>query len=258
MIEMNRFTIETSKQLAKDIITFCKKWGMWQDVAIYTGGKCYTDASDDHCYEGISGVIVREELHPEECTKGVIYGVDGECEWKSFSNPEHILDMTFDGTLYQLLRHREYDVKAENLSEDARKYISMHDEEVEDDVFLEAMDYLENREGWDPMEFDSYEEYLEVTGYCEPYYDKNIFNNNEKDFATREEYLDFLERAEISKVASLVEWFSDNSSVWESRDTYFDNGKIAGYIISEFSEILKKYGLWYELGFPWSLTAYLK
>ena len=256
MIENNKFTYETSRQLAKDIIMFCKKWGMWQDVAVYTGEKCYTDASDDYCYEGITGVIVKEELHPEECVKGMTKGPDGECEQKNFSNPEHFLDMTFEGPLYQLLRYEEYEVRTEKLSEDAKKYIVSHDEEMENDIFLRAVDYLENREGWDPVKYDSYEEYLELMEECEPNYDENIFNANERDFATGEEYIDFLDRAEANKVAALVDFFSRDSYVWDGVDTYFDEGKIAGHIIAEFDELLKKYGLRYELGFSWSLTVY--
>lgn len=57
-------------------------------------------------------------------------------------------------------------------------------------------------------------------------------------------------------IAALVDFFFRDSYVWDEVDTYFDEGKIAGHIISEFDELLKKYGLRYELGFSWSLTAY--
>lgn len=261
MIEKKKFAYETSEQLAKEIISFCKKWGMWQDVAIYTGGKCYTDAPENYRYDGIRGVIVKEEMHPEECTGGLLNGVDGECEWKSFSNPEHFLDMNFDGPLCQLLRHGEYEVKTEKLSEEAKKYICQNDEEILDNAYLNAMDYLENKEGLDSTEFDSYEEYLELAGDLGPDIDKYIFNDSTKEvalkeFVSREEYLDFLEKAVTCKEAELTEWFADEGYMLENKDTYFDAGHIANHILEEFNLILEKYGLYYELGFLWSLTAY--
>ena len=35
-----------SEMLAMDIVAFLQKWGMWQYVQIFTGGKCYTDEKD--------------------------------------------------------------------------------------------------------------------------------------------------------------------------------------------------------------------
>ena len=43
-----------------------------------------------------------------------------------------------------------------------------------------------------------------------------------------------------------------------SSETFFDDGRIAGMIIEEFTGLLEKYGLWYDLGFSWSLTTYRK
>lgn len=52
------------EKLAYDIINFCKKWGMWKDVQIFTGGKCYS--VDDDFPDKIK---VREEKNPGEYTK---------------------------------------------------------------------------------------------------------------------------------------------------------------------------------------------
>ena len=32
---------EQSENLAYDIILYLQKWGMWKEISIYTGGKCY-------------------------------------------------------------------------------------------------------------------------------------------------------------------------------------------------------------------------
>ena len=193
------FSKEQSEQLAMDIISFCKKWGMWQDVQIFTGGKCYTDSKEAANYNGISGVKIRVEANPDERTKGLTQDCDGEWDYKCFSNPEHLLDMTFDGPLCLLLSYGEYEVSTENLSAEAKEYIALNDEEVEDEVIDKALDYLDNGQGWDPIEFDSYEEYLELVEYCEPYYDKRVFNDLPKDFSSKEEYKEFLEKAQKSK-----------------------------------------------------------
>jgi len=53
------FNKETdSESLALDIVASLRKWGMWQDVQIFTGGKCY---SDDY-----GELVVRDERHPEK------------------------------------------------------------------------------------------------------------------------------------------------------------------------------------------------
>ena len=44
-----------SEMLAMDIVEFLRKWGMWQDVQIFTGGKCYTDNDGE--------LVVRDERH---------------------------------------------------------------------------------------------------------------------------------------------------------------------------------------------------
>ena len=94
------------EKLAYEIINFCKKWGMWRDVQILTGGKCYSA-----CQNTPDKIKVREEKNPEEYTSGYRERANGEIEDVDYSNPEKILDMTFEGPLYLLLRVRKGDVK---------------------------------------------------------------------------------------------------------------------------------------------------
>ena len=87
------FNKETdSEMLAMDIVEFLRKWGMWQDVQIFTGGKCYTDNDGE--------LVVRDERHPEKYLEGIShYDCNGNAVWKDLSNPERFLDMTFEGAL---------------------------------------------------------------------------------------------------------------------------------------------------------------
>lgn len=91
-----------SEMLAMDIVAFLRKWGMWQDVQIFTGGKCYTDSDGE--------LVVRDEKHPEKYLEGIShYECNGHTVWKDLSNSERFLDMTFEGALSLLLRHHEYE-----------------------------------------------------------------------------------------------------------------------------------------------------
>jgi hypothetical protein len=225
---------------------------MWRDTAVYTGGKRYTDfdAAESDTFRNHTFVMVSDETDPES--------------WTGFSNPEHLLDMTFEGPLSLLLRHGEYEVEVCDLSYEAKKYITgvkggSVAEKIFDKIIDETCNYMEDHKGWDPAEFDSYEEYLELKEYCEPDYEKTV-KNIPGDFATREEYLEFLEKALVNKVSAVEEYYGEKAwecdeDIWDM-DTFYDNGAIASYLIAEFHDILETYGLWYELGRAWCLTAY--
>ena len=136
-----------SQKLAMEIVEFLRKWGMWKDVQIFTGGKCYTDSKNGE-------LKIRDEVHPEKYTTGLLAYEDCNGEAlhveKDFSNPERLLDMTFEGPLYLLLRHHEYEVSVEDVSEEAKhiilpeKYMDEVDdlydgeEEFEEELFFDG------------------------------------------------------------------------------------------------------------------------
>ncbi len=261
-----------SEKLATEIIDFCKKWGLWQDVCIYTGGKCYTDSkSDDENYLYINpenDVYVRAECNPDRFLTGLIdvgsYEEPGNKD-KCFANPKHLLDMTYEGPLYMLLRHHEYEVQIDTLPDKTKKFLKICYDNIQKDIEAEAYsmadEYIDNKEGWDPVEFDSYEEYLKLQNEIE--YDKDIFNCKGKEFCSREEYSEYLSKAAASKEATLEEYFMDEAEnlvmkdmEWFNDGIYYNNSDIADKIIQGFDALLEKYGLWYELGFSWSLTTY--
>lgn len=124
------FNKETeSERLAMDIVAFLKKWGMWQDVQIFTGGKCYTDEW------GKLDISIEE--HPEQYLSGLcIYDSNGKAIWEDFSNPERLLDMTFEGSFSLLLRHHEYEVKIKDVSEPVKNIIC-NESEFDSEVFYD-------------------------------------------------------------------------------------------------------------------------
>lgn len=230
-----------SKNLAEEIISFLKKWGMWKDVQIFTGGKCYSDDSR-------GGVNIRKESNPEKYIK-------------DFSNPEGLLDMTFEGPLSLLLRHHEYEVCLENVYEEAKNIITPKPEEpIENEEVAELMnEYIEGKIGWDPAEFDSYEDWLKLSQYSDLGEFEGDCEGTESvlEFSSREEYEDFILRSASARESKIREFFEDDLyEEPESGTEIYDDGKAANLILNEFNDLLEKYGLWYELGFNWSLTTY--
>lgn len=256
------FEKKNLERVALDIIVFLEKWGLWRGVQILTNGKCYS-------FDENGELMIHEEIHPEGYTKGLgQFGCEGRFEWKDYSNPERLLDMTFEGPLSLLLRHGEYEVSLEDMSQEARDIIFA--DHKPDDV-EEEIDELMNREyQWiDPDEFDSYVEWEQLTDYCEgefDIYEEDIirpgFKSDKKEsdnleFSSREEYEDFLAKlytARESKVRDYLTEDADDDCYYS--DTFYDDGHIADSITNEFREILEKYGLWYDLGFSWTLTTY--
>lgn len=255
------FEKQNMERVAIDIVAFLEKWGLWKSVQILTNCKCYS-------FDEYGSLEISEELHPEGYTKGLCYcGCDGQCEWKDFSNPERLLDMTFEGPLSLLLRHGEYEVDIEDVSEQARDFLlTAHKlEEVEDEI-EEDMKY--EYQWLDPDEFDSYEEWEQITEYCEGTFDvteediirpiskadENELSNLE--FSSKEEYEDFLSKLFATKESKVRDYHQDEIEDYFYSTLFFDDGHIANHIINEFREIFERYGLWYELGFSWTLTTY--
>ena len=256
-------TNEMSEQLARDIISFCKKWGLWKEVQIFTGGKCYTDIDGiDHMeYTKIEeNVYVRAEPDPDPYLSGYmeIYnhhveaGEEQTYEYKRccFSNPEHLLDMTFEGPLYNLLNDGELTVWRENLSDEARKYLLREKMKWDDD----AAEFIDHYRGWDPVEYDSFEDYLELED--PPEFDDEILHCNMEDFESAEEFQEYLYKAVSSREAVLEEYYIMEEM--KNAGLYSDHDVTAAYVFNQFKEIFTRYGLWFEMGFKWTLTAYRK
>lgn len=257
----SNFEKQNMERVAQDIIAFLKKWGLWDSTQIFTNGKCFG-------FDEYGSLVIREELHPEEYTRGICYSdCNGQCGWKDYSNPERLLDMTFEGSLSLLLRHGEYEIDIEDVSDEGREFL-LADYKA-DEIETGVDEYMNREFQWvDPDEVDSYEEWERITEYCEGHFDvteeeirpafksdRNELGNFE--FSSREEYEDFLSKLYAVKESKVREYLADEiEDEFYYSDTFFDDGYIANHLINEFNEIFERYGLWYELGFSWTLTTY--
>lgn len=279
--------MESSKiqALESDLIRFLQKWGLWRDTMILASGNRYAYSTERTCrYGDFYYVEFEEDVEPEDYTSGITEerDYDGNPVWRSFSNPEHILDMIYEGPLYMLLAHVTYETRKSEISEEAWEYILDHSDILDDYLYEkyechDAWDLLakiledkfDNPDYtvWDPLVFDTWEEYQEfVNGEAYENGEEKLTPAYQR-YGTYEEYLSDME---ISESLSI----EDIEPVWEQmvseakaefiRKCAVDEAgiitipEIAGYIKSEFDKIFDRYGLWYDFGFSWSLTCYKK
>ena len=270
--------------LVSDLISFLQKWGLWHDTTVLTNGNRYSySAEKTSIYGALNYVELEEDVNPEDYTRGVTEERDslGNPVWKSFSNPEHILDMVYEGPLYMLLSYGTYETRKSEISEEAWDYIFDHSDILDEflyekyecndasDLLTKILeDKLDNPDytAWDPLVFDTWEEYQEfVNGEVYETGEENLTPAYQR-YGTYEEYLTDIEISESLSV-------EDITPVWEQMvldakkefitESLNETGiisipEIAGDIITEFDNIFDRYGLWYDFGFSWSLTCYRK
>ena len=274
-----------TQSLVSDLIRFLQKWGLWEDTTILANGNRYSySAERTCCYGSLNYVEFEENVNPEDYTRGITEERDclGNPVWRSFSNPEHILDMVYEGPLYMLLTHDTYETRKSEISEEAWEYIFDHTDILDDYLYEKyecqcASDFLEkiledkfdnpDYPVWNPLVFDTWEEYQEfVNGEAYVTGEENLAPAYQR-YGTYEEYLADMETSESLSV-------EDIEPIWEQmvldakteffRECAADESdiisvpEIAGHIITEFDKIFDRYGLWYDYGFLWSLTCYKK
>lgn len=245
---------EDLEQMTQEIICFLQKWGLWQDVAILVNGKRYREDATEDCE------------NPEEYTSGLIncgeWGEDQKTKWVSYANPEHIFDMVYEGPLSVLLYEREYETSRSAVSDAAweeifrktdllERYIQENYEVWSPEALLEG--YASKTCAWDPLVFDTWEEYQETAGW-----EDEELQPRYQSFDTYEDYQECMDREwTVEDVMPLWEKFLD-----KVKDEVRTDGErlycpeMTGYIIAEFDRIFERYGLWYELDFSWSLSCY--
>ncbi len=270
---------EKCDALAKEVILFLRKWGLWSGVSIYTNGNRYV-YKKGAVYKGIQDVEFIKNIDPEGYLEGITgYDEEGSCIWKSFSNPEHIFDMTYEGPLQLLLGEFEYEVRKKDISAEAWAYIFERAESVQEEFenFLEEKYGCTDEEGlleqkvsdltdnteyslWDPLEFDTWEEYKELTG-GDTGNPVPVYEN----YDTYEEYKKALEEAENLKPEDVKDLWE--KMVQEARKEYISDcgwndseliniPELVSHLRAEMIELFEKYGLWYDFCFSWSLTCY--
>ena len=227
---------ETSKEkLTMEMIHFLKKWGMWSGVSIFVNGNSYSYEKGNE-YNGILDVAFEEKVDPEEGTKGITGEKDayGEYLWKSFANPKHVFDMTYEGPLCTLLRYGEYEVNIKDISR------------VGWDIIFDKSDILENI---------LYFKFDATT--AEEYWGQLILEEDEEDVPPLEEVMVCWEKM----VEDAKKEFMEGDGYAEGYNLGADMVSIhemVGYISRELDRIFEKYDLWYDFGFDWSLTCYEK
>lgn len=259
-------------ELALEIINFLQKWGMWKDTIILTSGNMYSQVDEKKStYSGIPFVNFERNVDPEEYTVGLCR--DGN--WRSLANAEHIFDMVFEGPLQMLLSYDEYAVCKSDISEAAWEYIFSHTD-VLSDYMRDRYDIVNEQEllnriienkfenpnfsAWDPLVFDSWEEYQD---FCDG--EEEELTPIYMRYDTYEDYLKDLESyMTISVEEILPQWeklletakreFLIEHSDADKEIVSFP--EIVDYVKNEFAEIFSRYGLRFKIDFSWSLSCY--
>ena len=274
-----------TQSLVSDLIRYLQKWGLWEDTTILANGNRYSYSSERTCcYGSLNYVEFEENVNPEDYTRGITEERDclGNPVWRSFSNPEHILDMVYEGPLYMLLTHDTYETRKSEISEEAWEYIFDHTDIFDDYLYEKyecqcASDFLEkiledkfdnpDYTVWDPLVFDTWEEYQEfVNGEAYETGEENLTPTYQR-YGTYEEYVADMEISESLSVEDIrpvwEQIVSDTKTEFVRKCVLEETGiisirEIAGHIKMEFDKIFDRYGLWYDFGFSWSLTCYKK
>ena len=274
---------EKLKCMALEVIAFLKEWGLWRDTMILAAGNRYSySPNEEDVHEGMANVSYEEDVDPEVYTRGLTNATGGNADliWRSFSNPEHIFDMVYEGPLHMLIRYGEYEPDLSSISETAWKYIFSNTDLIPDHILTEYEvgdpyelgvhmweELFDNPElsYWDPLVFDSWEEYLNMYGEDDGE-NAPAYTNID----TYEEYRYLMEGG-----AELFIWEHQNEirARWEKMENeaieYYisdraQDSEIYGYLQSKvkehimegFNEIFERYGLWYDMDYSWSLSCY--
>lgn len=97
MCKAGRLTEQDIENLAVEIREFLIEHDMWIDVNVYFNGKCFTThdkKAGKFYYNDRAHLIVQENENPRT--------------YFEYVNPDHILSMSFDGPVCEMLYYCEY------------------------------------------------------------------------------------------------------------------------------------------------------
>lgn len=246
------------EEMVVEMIRFLKKWGLWQNTMILACGNSYTDSGNEGDeFLGLTHVVKQENVDPDEYIDLMEYP-DEELS-------QHIFDMTFENGLSDIFRDGTLTLNSEDIENEAwdhilkdisfaKKYI----EENFSDVREFLQDVLEVQKTgrkytmWDPLEYESFEEYKQMNdddGEGIPVY--TLFDNYE-------EYRGFLQGNISSlegspELLSMVSDYLKNDLKQSGKDIEFE--KAPAGLMKEFNEIFSKHGLYYEPVYNWMITG---
>ena len=266
------------EQLTEDVIRFLQTWGLWEDTMILTKGNQYAYAKDGgESFRGLKHVKITEGVDPEKKMLGCTEEDDclGRPIWSSYANPEHIFDMVFEGPLCALLGYGGYEPIKADIGDEAWKIIFDHDtdnyvmnhflyekygctdaEEYLEKVLKEEPDYSE----WNPLEFDTWEEYLEFIGFKGSGTSEGV-----KRFRTYDEYEEYCHlycQTSVSDIEPIWELLVEDAKKEFVKDCGRDGREriyvpeLTGYVMEKFRNLLERYGLYYNTCFTWSATCF--
>ncbi|MDD6085330.1 MAG: hypothetical protein PUB76_05070 [Oscillospiraceae bacterium] len=252
------------EKLTMEIIDFLQKWGLWECTVIYSDGNMYAYSSKKtDTYNDKPHVKFKKNVDPIKCTSEYING-----NIQTYSNPEKLFDMVFDSSLYTLLVYEDYEVNGSDLSDEAWEEIFQHTDLINiytDDKYdvYDAEDVLERIVSeddtylplWNALKFDSWDDYLNFYGAdCLEFYGiNNLYNTKNR------KLINGYEVSSIEDVMPIWEKLSEiakNEIINKYKSERLYLPRLADYITRQFNEIFKKYGLWYDFGFNWSLSCY--
>ena len=196
---------------------------------------------------------------------------------------EHQIRMTYEGPLYMLLKYGYYEPDLRAIPEDTWRFIFDNTDLICDYIYEkyeirepgeilehEWEEMFENPElsYWDPLVFDTWDEYLELVGG-----DGEVSGSAVERFDTYEEYWDTREKGyeryvyenifrakrrwkEMEKEAE--EYFRRECPAATTEPYEEDFMALQFYVRELFDDIFEFFGLWYEYENDWSLVCHRK
>ena len=106
VMERQTLTEELIEELAVEIMEFLLEHGMWQDVNIYFNHKCFSCKDSNtgkYFYNDPENLLVEENVEPQM--------------YFDYVNSDHILSMSFEGPVCEMLYYGEYPVTRKKFDE---------------------------------------------------------------------------------------------------------------------------------------------
>ena len=255
----NTFQNASMEDMVATMIRFLMKWGLWQNTKILACGNSYTtsDRSSD-LFMGIPYVEIQQHVALEEFVDTDM--LDDEDNLSAYP-----FGMTFESGLTELFQDHFMEVESETLKDDAWEYIFLNSSFIDeysenyDGTFKDFLREVLNTEDrahtysmWDPLEYESYEEYqgmneddgdgIPVYTLFDTYED---YQNGRTDSVKNSPELYEMVKRYIIRFA-------------EENDEITIRGEVAGHILKEFKAIFEKYGLEFEPVYDWMVVGHRK
>lgn len=255
---MTKLTEKQLEDLTFEVIEFLQKWGLWDgnfyredsDVCIYVNNKryssCKKEGSELIDFRGLKNVYFKDNFDPQSITYfRTKYNSNFETEicFEPLFGDNKIFNMEFEDSLSTTIYQGQFagELKPNTKLSDAEK--EFFENHLEDIYYLcqlgpynenDPIDYEDYVERYLPQfgdeQFQSYDEYLELTDWCDP-----------KDWKSGESsWKEWLH----NKVFYCIKRFGIRESTF--KETEEVSRALAGLIYNELDDIFRKYGLWFE------------